>query len=118
MSIIDAQIRTITCDGVGCTKTVTFDQKDSKATVELPENAWMKTTRVTQTADGRNFTYCSDICEVKGVETGKHNVQEAPKIVQPNNANAVALAAKAAEAARQADQALREGQPTKVQLTD
>ena len=118
MSIIDSAFRTISCDGPGCLKSVLYDRKDEKVTFEAPENIWLKTTRVVQTADGRNFTYCSDICEVKGAETGKHNIPEAPKIIQPTNPAAIAMAAQAAANARLADQQIRDGQPAKVQLTD
>jgi hypothetical protein len=118
MSIIDSAIRSISCDAAECTKTVLYDRKDEKATFELPENNWLKTTRVTQTADGRNLVYCSDVCEVKGVGSGKHNIPEPPKIVTQTNPAAIAAAASAAAQARQADAAIREGQKTKVQLTD
>ncbi len=118
MSIIDSAIRSITCDGPECTKQVLYDRKDEKTTFELPENSWLRATRVTQTADGRNIVYCSDICEVKGVGTGKHNIPEPPKIVTTTNPAAIVAAAQAAANARQAEQAIRDGQPTKVQLTD
>lgn len=118
MTIIDSAIRTIACDGPGCTKQLLYDRKDEKTTFELPENVWLRGTRVTQTADGRNLVYCSDICEVNGVATGKHNIPEPPKIVQTASPAAIVAAAAAANAARQADQAIRDGQPTKVQLTD
>jgi len=108
MSIIDSQIRNITCDA-GCGKGVLYDRKDEKATFELPENSWLRTTRVVQTADGRNLTYCSDVCEVNGVATGTHNIPEPKKIVEATNQAAVALAAQAAAVARQADQNIREG---------
>lgn len=117
MPIIDTPIRTITCDGPGCLRTTTFDQKD-KTVLDKPENSWLKTSRGVQSADGRNFTYCSDICEVKGAETGRHNVQEPPKIVTEANPAVIAAAAQAAANARRADAAIRDGQPTKVQLTD
>jgi hypothetical protein len=118
MPIIDTAIRSITCDGPGCTKAVLYDRKEEKTTFELPENVWLRATRVTQTADGRNLVFCSDICEIKSVETGKHNIPEAPKIIQAGNAAAVAAAAQMAAAAKSADAAIRAGQPAKVQLTD
>lgn len=118
MGIIDSNIRTISCDGPGCDKQVTYDRKNEKTTFELPENIWLRATRVVQTADGRNLVACSDVCEVKSVETGTHNIPEPPKIVTAANPAAIALAAQAAANARQADEAIRTGQPTKVQLTD
>lgn len=118
MSILDSVIRTIACDGPGCDKQVLFDRKDEKTEFEKPENVWLKTTRVVQSADGRNIVYCSDICEVKGTGTGKHNIPEPPKIVAAANPAAIAAAAQAAANARQTEQAIRNGQPTKVQITD
>ena len=118
MSIIDSAIRSITCDAPDCPSAVLYDRKDEKATFELPENNWLKTTRVTQTADGRNLVYCSDVCEVKGVGSGKHNIPEPQKIVAASNPAAIAAAAAAAAHARNAEQAIRQGKPTKVQLTD
>lgn len=100
MSIIDTAIRAIQCDGPECTKQVMYDRKDEKATFELPENSWLKTTRVTQTADGRNLVYCSDVCEVKGTGTGKHNIPEPPKIVTATNPAAIVAAAQASSASQ------------------
>lgn len=115
--IIDTNIRSITCDGPGCSKTVLYDRKDEKATFELPENIWLRATRVTQTADGRNLVFCGDVCEVKSVETGKHNIAEPPKIVTASNPAAIAAAAQAAANARQTDAAIRDGGSAKVQLS-
>jgi len=118
MPIIDTAIRSISCDGPECNKAVLFDRKDEKTTFELPENVWLRATRVTQTADGRNKVYCSDVCEVKGVGTGTHNIPEAPKVIPAGNAATIMAAAHAAAAAKNADAAIRAGEPTKVQLTD
>ncbi len=115
MPILDSVIRTIACDAPDCNKSVLFDRKQEKETFENPENVWLKSTRVVQSADGRNIVYCSDVCEVKGAGTGKHNIPEAPKIVPATNPAAIAAAAKAAEIARNADQQIRSGG---VQLTD
>jgi hypothetical protein len=110
--------RTIKCDSPGCTKEVLYDRKDEKAIFENPENSWLKTTRIVQSADGRNIVYCSDTCEVTGTATGKHNVPEPPKIVTASNPAAVVAAAQAAANARAQEAAIRAGQPAKVQLTD
>jgi hypothetical protein len=118
MSISDTAIRTIICDGPECTKQVIFDQKDKATVFENPENSWLKTTRVVSTNDGRVLAYCSDVCEVNGTGTGKHNLLEQPKIHQAANPSAIALAAQAAANARNADTAIRNGQSAKVQLTD
>lgn len=116
-NVVQSAIRTIKCDADDCTKEVIYDRKDEAATFQAPENAWLKTTRVVQSADGRNIVYCSDSCEVKGAATGKHNVPEPPKVAVASPAH-VEAAAKLAAARKNADQALRDGQPTKVQLTD
>lgn len=118
MSITDSNIRAITCDGPGCTKQVLYDRAKEKEIFELPENAWLRSTRVVQSADGRNLVYHDDACEVKGAATGKHNIPEAPKILTAANPAAIAVAAQAAAAAKAAEQAIRDGQPTKIQLTD
>jgi hypothetical protein len=117
MGIADTVVRTISCDGPGCDKSVMFDRKDEKATFENPDNAWLRTTRVVQSADGRNLVYHNDECEVKGTATGAHNILEAPKIV-PGNAAAVALAAQAAAQTQEADKTIRDGQPTKIHVVD
>jgi hypothetical protein len=117
MPILDTAIRSITCDGPECTKAVLYDRKEEKQTFELPENVWLRATRVTQTADGRNLVFCSDICEIKSVETGKHNIPEAPKVVAAGNSAAVAAAVASAAAAKTADAAIRAGQPANVKLT-
>ena len=118
MTILDSTIRTLACDAPGCTKQVIFDHKEAQTVLALPENVWVKGHRIIVTADNRNFAYCSDICEVKGIETGKHNVLEAPKVVPVGNAAAIAAAAQAAAQARQTDAAIRSGQTAKVQITD
>ncbi len=118
MSIIDSAVRHIKCDAPACTKEVLFDQKDKDAVFTNPENSWLKSTRVTQTADGRNFAYCSDICEVEGVKTGKHNIPEAPKVTGSASAADISAAAAMVKARADADKALREGTPTNIQITD
>jgi hypothetical protein len=117
MAILDTVVRTISCDAFGCAKQVVFDRKEEKATFENPENAWLKTSRVVQSADGRNHVYCSDECELKGTATGKHNIPEPKKVVE-GNAAAVALAAEQAAVAKQAEAAIRDGGPANVRLTD
>jgi len=116
MGIVDSQIRAISCDGPECTKGIMYDRKAEKETFELPENVWLRATRVTQTADGRNLVYCSDVCEVKAIGTGVHNILEQPKLVAGNQA-AIAQAAQAAAHARQTNEAIKSGHPAKVQLS-
>ncbi len=106
----------VKCELPTCENNISFDQV-SKAQA-LENTPWLRGYRSVQTGDGRSIGYCSDICEVKGIESGKHNTPDVPKIVPAGNAAAVAAAAQAAAAAKSADKAIREGQPAKVQLTD
>ena len=117
MSIMDTVVRTISCDAFGCSKQVVFDRKEEKQTFEKPENAWLKTSRVVQSADGRNHVYCTDECELKGTASGKHNMPE-PKAIVEGNAAAVAVAAAQAAAAKQAEETLRSGAGGKITVTD
>jgi hypothetical protein len=118
MPINDSTVRTIACDAAGCSKSLIFERNQEKVVFENPDNSWLRGVRVVQSADGRNMAYCSDICEVNGVSTGKHNIPEPPTIVPATNSAAVAVAAQAAAHARQTEAAIRSGQPAKVQLTD
>lgn len=118
MTILDSVIRTIKCDAEGCGKEVIFDRKDEQTTFADPNNIWLKSTRVVQSADGRNLVYCSDACEVNGAATGKHNIPEPPKIQPASNSAQVEAAAKLAQARAAAEAAIRQGQPANIQLTD
>jgi len=107
MSVLDQAIRTISCDG--CEHKLMYEQPQHPQQPILefqkPENAWVKQLRVVSTFDGRNFAYCSDECELKGVEKGKHNL---PTIIQTGTQAAVNDAAKFAEQRQQADAAIRD----------
>ncbi|SRR6266576_1575692 len=109
MAVMDIQYTTVTCDS--CGKTVTYQNPNPDMAAILTENPWMKTNRMVQTADRRVFSYCSDLCNVAGIETGLHNVQEAPKVAIPQgSAQAqIAAAAAAAKAQEQATKAIKEG---------
>ena len=125
MGIVDNQFRTVTCDQ--CGKTVTYEQLVDPRTGRqggispqvMEENPWLKTNRIVLTADGRNFGYCSDLCEVAGLEKGQHNMPEPPKIEVPQgSAQAqIAAAAAAAKAREEATKNIKEGVPTKVHLS-
>ena len=105
MAFSDKRLRTIKCDGPGCDKSVEFDLSDIKAIQAIE---WLKGVRVIQTGDNRAFSYCSDVCEVKGVTTGAHNLKEPPK-VQPASQAEIKQAVAQAEAASATDQALKTG---------
>jgi precorrin-3B methylase len=105
----------IKCDFEGCDKSVQFDESTKQQA--LADNLWLRTYRTVQSGDGRSFGYCGDVCEVKGVESGVHNIPEPPKIV-PGNQAAIAAAAHAAAATRSGDANLRSGAGGKIQVTD
>jgi hypothetical protein len=105
----------IKCDHEGCDKVAQFEQSTQQQA--LTDHPWLRTYRSVNTGDQRSFGYCSDVCEVKAVETGKHNIPEPPKIVASGNAAEIAAAAQAAANARKQEAAIRDGKPAKVQLS-
>lgn len=114
MGIKDTAFRTIICNGPACSKTVTFQQtQEAQAEAFAKEgNEWLKATRIISTPDGRSLAYCSDICEVKGIETGAHNLPEPKRIIDGVASQAqVQAAAEAAQRAEQATAAIKAGQP-------
>lgn len=114
MGFSDEQLRTIKCDGPGCDKVVTFNLKDVKAIQAIE---WLKGVRVIATGDNRSFSYCSDVCEVKGVTTGQHNLKEPPKVIAGATEADVKAAAAQAEGEAAATEALKNGEPTRVTLS-
>lgn len=119
MPVIQNLFRTISCDKPGCPKTITYDatpdatgkSASETATFENPDNAWMKSVRTVHTIDNRNFTYCSDVCEVEAVKDGVHNMIQKKLIEAAATPAQVAQAAAAAKAAELAGKALHEGRP-------
>lgn len=110
MGVNRQEVLSMTCDGPECDKSVTYAKSVEEQTINAQGNEWMKTVRISQSSDGRTFLYCSDVCEVKGVGTGKHNPPEPKKIIDNvGNAAAVAQAALAAEQAKKATEALKQG---------
>lgn len=121
MGIVDTNFRTVTCDA--CKKTVTYEQQQSNGRIHidpqvLESNPWLKSNRVVLTADGRNFGYCSDLCEVAGLESKRHNMPEAPQVEIPTgSAQAQILAAAAAAKQREdATKAIKSGEGTKLHI--
>lgn len=114
MGFSDEQLRTIKCDGPGCDKVVTFNLKDVKAIQAIE---WLKGVRVIATGDSRSFSYCSDVCEVKGVTTGQHNLKEPPKVIAGATEADVKAAAAQAEGEAAATEALKNGEATRVTLS-
>jgi len=106
MGFSDKQFRRIKCDAPGCDKDVEFDLKDIPAIQKIE---WLKGVRVVQTGDNRSFSYCSDVCEVKGITTSAHNLKEPPKVAVATEADMKAAAAQA-QAAVEIDKALKTGE--------
>jgi hypothetical protein len=118
VSVIDQGFRTITCNGVGCDKTVTFEPKNAEEVFkELP---WTRTLRIVQ-GGGRNFAYCGDSCELTGIEAGVHNPPEEKKIVEiPSQGAATTAIQMAAAAARKAEESTRKiksGEGGQIQIS-
>ena len=115
MSIVDSQVRTVTCNT--CGQTATFEVKDQKAIEESP---WLKNVRIIQTSSsGRNFAYCSDQCEIGGITANNHNIPEEKKIVdvpEGQSTAAIQIAANAAKQAENATRAIKDGKPAKLQV--
>lgn len=109
MSIIQQTFKTVTCNGPECKNTVTFEAGQEQAVAE--EKPWFKTLRMVQTAQGRNFVYCSDNCEIANVSAGSgaHNPEERKNIIVPEGANAMAQAEQQAKIAEAAARAMKAG---------
>lgn len=111
MGIVQATIRTSTCNNCGITATFEISERGVAKEV-VDANPWLKTGRVVNTPDGRVLFYCTDECEVKGTASGAHNILEPKRIADVSaNAGAIAQAAAAAQRQEQADKALRAGGP-------
>jgi hypothetical protein len=115
MSITDVQIRTITCNGPNCTKTVTFDVKDHERITA--DNPWLIATRQVGTSFGASLIYCSDTCEMEATASGAHNPPTPKAVVDISEAggqNAIRLAAEAAKKAEEATNRLKQGKPIQI----
>lgn len=111
MPAVDSMFRTISCDAEGCDKLVTIQVfQGGYQKTDVDANPWLKTSRATQTFDGRIITHCSDECMVKSCSTGVLNAPEPKQVIDPG-ANTAAIAQAAAQAARaqRATEALKKG---------
>lgn len=117
MAIIDVGYRSVTCNGTGCKNTVTFEPKNAPDVAK--EHVWLKNLRIVQ-ANGQNFCYCSDTCELTAIESGAHNPPEEKKIISmPSGTQAttaIQAAAAAAKAAEQATRQLKSGEGGTIQI--
>lgn len=119
MAVQQTSFVTITCDGPECPHTVTFEAIQPELNKAEAENPWMKTQRTVVIKpqnpgqQGLQFIYCSDVCEAKAIELGKHNPAPQLEAGTPQN---LALAQRAAQAAKQTTDALKSGSGGKIQL--
>ena len=119
MGIVDSQYRTLSCES--CQKAITFNIQEfqtpegQKKIIEA--DPWIRGYRVSNMVfDGRVFGYCSSLCEIKGIESGAHEVVEKKVIEFPTGGNLEAIRKAAAEAAAKAEgtRRLKEGQPVNI----
>jgi hypothetical protein len=108
LSTIISSFATVSCDGE-CGKTVTFAQTQEGEKEALATNPWLNTMRLIQRLDKKQFSYCSDECEIKSAGAGNHNTPEEKKIQTVVNQSQVDLAARAAHAAAEATKAMKSG---------
>ena len=109
MSIVQTVYKSISCNGINCPNTVTFEEKEGAMQRVANDTPWFKTLRMVQNAAGRNFCYCSDSCELEGVASGAHNPEERKSIVLPHGANSQEMAAAQARQAEEATKAMKKG---------
>ena len=123
MSTIITQFATISCDALGCQKTVTFPATDQGQYEAQQDNPWLNSLRTvvmpdtipgTNPPQNRKVTYCSDECEAKGIAAGTHNKLEPKKIIAAGGQAQVDLAARAAQQAAEATARLKTGQSIEI----
>lgn len=118
--IVEAMYRTLTCDS--CGKNATFSAQEfqtPQGQKEIIEQIpWLRSYRVANNVyNGQTFGYCSDECEVKGIETGKHNHQDQKRVITlPSGNDLAAIKQAAAEAAARAEgeRRLKAGEPVNI----
>jgi hypothetical protein len=91
----------IKCDGPDCPNQIEYPVE--MAQIVMKQTPWMRTLRFITTPDKREFQCCSDVCNIKLIQTGVLNPPAEPK--QPPQQPAISLASEAdvAAAAAQAD---------------
>lgn len=108
MTTLAVSFVTISCDGT-CGKTATFAQTQEEETQAAKDHPWLNTIRIIQTRDKRQFSYCSDQCEIEATGSGVHNKLEEKKIATSVNQSHIDFAARAAHIAAEANKALKSG---------
>lgn len=119
MGVRQTAFVTVSCDGPECPNTVTFEGTQQDLQRAENENPWMKTQRTVAikpqfpNQQATQYTYCSDTCEANAIGKGLHN--PAPQIEAGTPQN-LALAQRAAQAAKASDEALKSGHGGKIHL--
>jgi hypothetical protein len=114
MSTTQSAFITITCDGPGCEKSVTFAATQQGQGEAINDNPWMNSLRSVLLPDERRFSYCSDECEVKSTSLGKHNKVERTLVTPSGNQAQIEMLAKAAAQAKLAEEAMKKGQGIQI----
>ena len=105
-----AVVSIVKCDRPGCTNEAKYNALDKEAVATVKkDNPWIQSVRIVKAQDGREFLYCSDICEIEQIKLGVHNPPEQKRIIEAGSSAAVAAAAAAADAARKSDENLKAG---------
>ena len=109
----------IKCDGPDCPNQIEYPVE--MAQIVMKQTPWMRTLRFISTPDKREFQCCSDVCNIKLIQTGVLNPPvEPPKGETQGTGVAIAnegdmKAAQAqADASRKSDQNLKSGSGGKI----
>jgi hypothetical protein len=87
-------IRTFRCDDESCGKEFAVKFENQQLVGEPPVE--LKQFRTVKNGQGREFGYCSGVCEGKAASAGKHDFVEPSRIKVANDQDAF-IAAKASE---------------------
>jgi len=71
----------IKCDGPDCPNQIEYPVE--MAQIVMKQTPWMRTLRFISTPDKREFQVCSDVCNIKLIQTGVLNPPVEPKSQQP-----------------------------------
>jgi hypothetical protein len=113
--IVNISYQTVSCDGPNCKKTATYEASPQGYAKSLEENPWLFTARGVTAAgpdekgQPRQFSYCSDACEVNAITAGTHNALQKKVIDIAVGSTALKQAAEQAARQQAADKAIREG---------
>lgn len=112
MSILDSTVRTITCNGPQCHKSVTFFQKDNEQVVR--DHDWLLSLLIV-VAYGQNFCFCSKMCVANALGSDTLDAPQQKKIIEmPTSGSgdaAIRAAAQAQAKAAEVTRNIKDGQP-------